>query len=178
MIRLRKLMEKDAPLMLEWMHDPQVQTGFKKNMLEASLEDALTFIRGAQDTEVSKAGQSVHFAIVNDEDEYLGTISLKNVDPLNETAEYAIATRKVAHGTGAAFLATGLLLQKAFSEYGLNRVFLSVYANNESAIRLYEKSGFRFEGEFREHFLIDGQKVNWKWYGILKNEFDRDIFGI
>ena len=171
-------MEKDAPLMLEWMHDPQVQTGFKKNMLEASLEDALTFIRGAQDTEISKVGQSMHFAIVNDEDEYLGTISLKNIDPLNETAEYAIATRKVAHGTGAAFLATGLLLQKAFFEYGLNRVFLSVYANNESAIRLYERSGFCFEGEFREHFLIDGKKVNWKWYGILKEEFDASVFGI
>lgn len=171
MISLRKLMEKDAPLMLEWMHDEKVQAGFKKNMLDATLEDAIGFIRSAQDLELTKSGQSLHFAIVNEEDEYLGTISLKNVDVVNQTAEYAVATRRKAHGMGTAYTATRLLLHKAFEEYHLRRVYLSVYSNNESAIQLYEKCGFRFEGEFREHFVIGGEPVNWKWYGILQNEF-------
>ena len=36
-----------------------------------------------------------HFAIIDDQDdEYLGTISLKNIDLKNKNAEYAISTRK------------------------------------------------------------------------------------
>ena len=35
------------------------------------------------------------------DDEYLGTISLKNIDLKNKNAEYAISTRKKARGTGA-----------------------------------------------------------------------------
>ena len=175
-IVLRPLDVTDAGLMLEWMHDPEVQKGFKKNMLEASLEDALKFIKGAALPSIPTTGSSLHFAIANEEDEYMGTISLKNLDMENGTAEYAITTRKKARGTGTAFLATGLLLKKAFEEYGLQRVYLSVYANNVGAIRLYEHCGFQFEGEFRRHFLIDGNPVNWKWYGILKEEFDEKRF--
>ena len=169
-------MEKDAPLMLEWMHDTEVQSGFKKNMLEASLEDALKFIQDAHgNAKLKREGQSLHFAVANEEDEYLGTISLKNIDIKNKTAEFAIATRRKAHGTGVAFQATNLLLKKAFEEYDLRRVYLSVYSNNENAITLYENCGFRFEGEFREHFVIDGKPVNWKWYGILRDEFQYQL---
>ena len=161
--------------MLEWMHDAEIQKGFRKNMLGATLEDALGFIEGALKEEL-RTGSSLHYAIVGEEDEYLGTISLKNLDLENQTAEYAITTREKAHGTGAAFHATGLLLHKAFYELGLHRVYLSVYADNERAIRLYEKCGFQLEGEFREHFLVDGKRQNWKWYGILKEEFSEDLF--
>ena len=162
--------------MLEWMHDPDIQKGFKKNMMEASLEDALRFIREASDLPKKGNGVSLHFAIADEKDEYLGTISLKNLDQENKTAEYAITTRKKIHGTGVAFQATGLILRKAFGEFGLRRVYLSVYSNNHGAIKLYESSGFQPEGEFRQHFLIDGKPVGWKWYGILREEFDEKRF--
>lgn len=178
MIRLRELQEKDAKFMLEWMHDKDIQKGFKKDMLRATLADAERFCAGAVIPERVSTGDSLNFAIVNDEDEYLGTISLKDIDLDDKKAEYAIVTRKTAHGKGIAFKATGLVLEKAFNEYGLHRVFLSVYADNKAAIKLYEKSGFTFEGEFRQHIKRDGEYVNWKWYGLLKDEFDPERFGI
>lgn len=178
MIILRELREKDARLMIEWMHDPDIQKGFRKRMMNAGMGDAVGFIRKSKIPDVFRTGMSIHYAVADqNNDKYLGTVSLKNLDLENGTAEYAIIIRKEAWGTGIAFAATGLILEKAFSDMNLRRVYLSVYSNNPAAIKLYEKSGFKFEGEFREHFLLDGEYVGWKWYGILKDEHSGKRFG-
>ena len=39
MIVLRELKEKDAPLMLEWMHDADIQKCFKRRMADSSIAD-------------------------------------------------------------------------------------------------------------------------------------------
>ena len=70
-IRLRPLLKKDAPLMLEWMHDPSIACYFRFDALKMTLSDCEAYIEKAQDEK-----DSVHFAIVDGNDEYLGTISL------------------------------------------------------------------------------------------------------
>lgn len=172
MIILRELQEKDAPFMLEWMHDADIQKSFKRRMTDSTIEDVLDFIKKASSADTVSTGSSLHYAIADQADEYLGTVSLKNIDLENGHAEFAIVTRKKAHGKVIGHKATILMLKKAFSEIGLQRVYLSVFSNNAAAIKLYERCGFRPEGEFRNHFLIDGQYVGWKWYGMLKDEFD------
>lgn len=176
MIKLRELEDKDAEYMLEWMHDVEIQRSFKKDMINMTREDVLEFIAHSKVPTKLFDNANVHFAIVNNQDEYLGTISLKNIELINRSAEYAIATRKKAHGRGIAYRATGLLLKKAFGDYGLHRVYLNVLENNQSAIRLYERSGFILEGEFRECLDIKGKYMNLKWYSMLENEFDAEKF--
>ena len=78
----------------------------------------LNFIRN------SFSGEDQHFAYVNEQDEYLGTISLKRISHVNDKAEYAVVARKCAQGTGAAKKATEELLQYAFHELGLHKVYL------------------------------------------------------
>ena len=164
--------------MLEWMHDPDSQRGFKKNMMGASLEDAKDFCIRSKHPDTIKAGDSLHFAIVDDNDEYLGTASLKDIDFENGRGEYSVTLRRKAQSKGVASAATGLILQKAFRELGLHRVFSSLYADNVHSKNLVERCGFTCEGEFREHFRIDGEYVNWKWYGILDTEFDESRFEV
>ncbi len=178
MISLRELHEKDAILMLEWMHNPVIQKSFKKNMLDANLEDTIKFCISSKVPTLGeiKSGDSIHMAIVDENDEYLGTVSLKDINWDNMTAEYAITTREKVHGKGVAFKATGLILRKAFKEYGLHRVYLNVFSDNEAAIRLYERAGFRYEGEFREHIKMGEEYKDWKWYGMLENEYDTSLF--
>ena len=179
MVILRELQEKDAPFMIEWMHDPDIQKSFKNNMMDATIDDAIRFIKKAKIPDNPQTGTSVHYAVADfNDDQYLGTVSLKNLDIENGTAEYAIIIRKEASGEGAAYTATRLILKKAFIEMNLHRVYLSVYANNLAAINLYEKSGFQYEGEFREHFLLDGKRVGWKWYSILKEEYNKRWTGV
>lgn len=166
---LRKLEKKDAAGMLEWMHDKEIQQNFRTNMLSRDYGDAFSFIENA--LVKPENGKDIHYAIVDDKDEYLGTISLKNFDLRAGKAEYAICLRRKAQGKGIARTATNQLLKKAFEEFGLERVYLNVLADNEKAIHLYEKCGFRFEGEFRRHLFLDGEYKNLRWYGLLKEEY-------
>ena len=175
-IRLREIKVSDAPLMLEWMHDKTVQRGFRKNMLDSTIDQARDFCRNSTIPNEPVDGGSIHYAIANEDDEYLGTVSLKNFDLESRSVEYAITTRPKLQHQGVGFKATGLVLKKAFEDYQLHRVYLSVYSDNDVAIKLYEKCGFLFEGEFRKHIKRDNEYVNWKWYGMLAEEFDERRF--
>lgn len=158
---LRRLEKKDAPLMLEWMHDNEINCNFQKDFASATLESVLCFI----DESFNDENQS--FAFVDEGDEYLGTISLKHISYQNANAEYAIVTRKKAQGTGAAARATQEVLRYAFEDMRLHKVYLNVFEDNVRAQKLYEKCGFVYEGSAVDAVKINGAYRTLKWYGII-----------
>lgn len=166
---LRPLMEEDAKLMLEWMHDPDINCWFQIDFSEYVEQQALDFIRKANETNGSKT--QYHYAITEADGKYLGTVSLKNVDMVNRNAEYAICMRKEGMGKGLAFRATQDVLKIAFDELKLNRVYLNVLSDNTKAIALYERSNFRYEGEWRAHLFLNNRFCSLKWYGLQREEW-------
>ena len=67
--------------------------------------------------------------------------------------------------------ATRLAARLGFDEFNLNRIELSVFANNERAIRAYEGAGFTLEGRFREVYFRGGRYVDVLRYAILRSEW-------
>ncbi|MEG0305881.1 MAG: GNAT family protein [Oscillospiraceae bacterium] len=171
-MKLRKLEEKDISRILTWMKDPQQNCFFQFDADTVSADSVEEFVKEAQNTQIN-----LHLACVDDNDDYLGTISLKNIDHKNKNAEYAISFSKSAHGTGAAYFATKEILRIAFETLQLNKIYLNVLAYNTRAIRFYEKLGFVFEGEFRQHVFIHGNPENLKWYSYLKEDFEYEDRG-
>lgn len=163
-IRLRRLEEKDIPGMLEWMHDPEINRWFRFDAASMTEERARTFIAG------SFTEKNRHYAVTDGSDIYLGTISLEDIDRENGHALYAISMRACTLGSGTAMAATKLLLDIAFGELSLERVYLNVLSDNERAKRFYEKAGFRYEGRFRKHLKLRGEWHDWDWYAILKED--------
>jgi len=163
LMKLRSLELKDAELMLEWMKDKDINKYYRFHSETVTLDSIKGFITNSKSCDNNK-----HYAIVDDDDVYLGTISLKNIDMHNLNAEYAIALRKVAIGQGIARNATIDILNKAFEHFNLNKVYLNVISDNERAIKFYEKMGFVYEGEFKEHLLINGVYHNLKWYAVRR----------
>ena len=166
--RLRELKIKDCENMLEWMHDPQVNCFYTDIVRRATKESVIAFIKAA--VMQKKAGITYHYAIVNNNDEYIGTISLKNIEKI-KGAEYAISKRRTFQGKGIATLATKEILRVAFVELGLNRVYLNVLSDNLHANRFYEKNRFRYEGESLDCIMIGGGVKSLKWYAMLRNEY-------
>lgn len=162
-IQLRPLAAKDAPFMLEWMTDPEITRFFRFDASKISLDSCLDYIGRAQ-----ADPDTIHFAIVDEADEYLGTISLKDIDREKQQAEYAISTRKKAHGSGAALEATRLILQYAFDTLGLECVYLNVLAENGRANAFYRKAGFRFVREEPGGLALRGAQKDLNWYEITK----------
>ena len=166
-MELRKLELKDAPGMFEWMRDPERAQHFSFIPEFVTMDSVEEFINKAAQFDSDR-----HYAIVDENDEYLGTISLKDINDKHKRAEYAIALRESASGKGIGYKATMAILDIAFNELGLNRVYLNVFPENKRAIALYLKCGFKFEGEFRQHVFIRGEFRNLKWYGILRDEYE------
>lgn len=165
-MRLRKLQEKDVPLILEWMKDQQINCFFRFDPDKVTEETVRAFVKKAQETE-----QDMHLACVDENDTYLGTVSLKHIDPLDATAEYAVSFRAGAQGTGAARYATKEILRIAFEQLNLEKVYLNVLAENEHAMHFYEKNGFVREGLARQAIVVRGRRRDLFWYGLLKGEY-------
>lgn len=168
-MKLRKLCYEDINGMLEWMHDSKVNYGFRFNASAMEYEDAKRFVETSW--KLADEDAAYHYAIATDTEEYLGTISLKDINRQDSTAEFAISLRSVVHGKGIGTWATKELLRIAFEELKLNRVYLNVLSDNVSAIRLYERCGFHYEGEFKQHLCIRGQMKSLKWFAVLREEY-------
>lgn len=162
---IRPLKQDDLIPMMEWMKDKNVTSNLQADFANMTEEKVRSFIDNSQTDE------NVHFAIVDENDEYMGTISLKNIDNKSKNAEYAIVTRSVAHGKGYAKMATGDILRYAFENLELEKVYLYVSVNNIAANKFYQKCGFIEEGVFRKHLLIDGCLTDIRWYSMLKEDF-------
>ncbi|MBP3195885.1 MAG: GNAT family N-acetyltransferase [Butyrivibrio sp.] len=143
-MKLRPLNIKDANLMLEWMHDDNVVHYLDKDFSKLTKEDCISFI----DSAVSEAQKNVseqnyvHLGIVDDSDEYLGTVSLKDIDRQEKNAEFGISIRAKAMGCGIAGEAMGRIIKIGFEEYGLDKIFWYVNSENKRALRFYEKNGY------------------------------------
>ena len=161
---IRKLEDKDAVNMLACLSDRENMQYMQIGRNQPTMPKCLEFIRG------SFSDSNHHFAIVDAHDEWVGTISLKNIDHELGAAEYAIITARQVHGKGYAFTATKELLEYAFSELGLNRVYLNVLKENIRANKFYSKCGFEYEGCFRQAIRIDGVLRDLNWYAILKKK--------
>ena len=108
-MKLRKLEQRDAPLMLEWMHDPDVVGHLSTNFAEKTLDDCQRFIAWAKDTR-----EDLHLAVADESDTYMGTVSLKHIH--GGTAEFAITFRACAMGKGYARFGMDAILRKGIGE--------------------------------------------------------------
>ncbi len=93
---------------------------------------------------------------------------------LNQSAEYSIQignSEKQSKGVGTK--STKLILEHAFNNLNLNKVYLTVLVKNERAIKLYDKCGFRIEGTLREEVYKNGRFEDMYIMSILKKEFNQ-----
>lgn len=168
---IRKLEEKDLAGMLEWMHDEDVTRYLQADFSSMTKDAAHAFIDEAHGQDENSAAW--HFAIVDENDDYMGTISLKNIDRKSKNAEYAIVTSKRAHGKGYARKASEEILAVGFDELELERIYLCVTTDNIPANKLYQKLGFTEEGVWKKHLFINGAYHDLRWYGLLKEDYEK-----
>lgn len=167
-MNLRKLQLKDAPRMLEWMHDNSVVQYMGTNFTSKTIEDCETFINSCEADKLN-----LHMAIVNDEDLYMGTVSLKHIDKINRCAEFAITVGKEAMGKGFSKFGMNEIVKIGFENLELNQIYWYVSKVNERAVRFYDKNNYKRIIDIPEEFCSDlttSQIDSYYWYVIDKSE--------
>ena len=135
-MKIRKLELKDAPLMLEWMHDKSVVKDLQADFCSKTLYDCDQFIMSSRNT-----CKNLHLAIADDNDEYMGTVSLKNIE--DDKAEFAITVRNCARGKGYSRYGMNEIIKIGLENMNLSRIYWYVDKNNQRAIKFYDKNGYQ-----------------------------------
>ena len=158
-IHLRKVKENDADTYHKWRNNHNVMESTSLELDDYTLEDTQQFIQMIVNSDASKSYIIQHI----ENEEPIGIVSLINVDFKNRNAECIIDIGNEDYwGKGYGTEAMKLLLQYCFLELNLHKVYLKVISFNERALHLYERLGFKKEGEQKEQLFRNG-----KWHGII-----------
>lgn len=155
MVRLQDFSEDNLNLTYYWMQDESL----KKNFLfrrHLTLEDHTNWYNNYIDDSSQKI-----YAIYY-EDLYVGNVGLKNIDQINKNAEtWIYIGDELMKGKGIGFLAYNQIFVKY--KLSLHKLFANIASFNTSSIRMYQKSGFVQEGDFKDQLVW-----NEKFYNILR----------
>ena len=136
-ITIRPITYNDTDDIIRWRNSEYVNARFidrrmfTKESHEAWLENFV------------KTGKVAQFIILLD-GKGVGSVYLRDIDYDKKDAEFGIFIgEESARGKGVGTKSASLILEYAFNELKLDKVFLRVYKDNPSAIRSYEKAGFK-----------------------------------
>jgi len=101
----------------------------------------------------------------------IGTVALVSTSWTMGYSEIGYMLSENHQGRGLGTAAVSLFVDKIFRESSLERLFATISVENEASIRLVTRLGFTREGLLREHFLIEGRRIDELVYGILRREW-------
>ena len=155
-IFLRPITEKDAAHIVKWRNSDKV---LKHCMTKTpiTMESHMQYYRDRVLT-----GKNIQFIVERVEEELglaaypIATIYLKDVDRENHRCELCVFTSSdIEWEMEGQVLATKMLLEKAFNEYGMHKVYSRVFYNE--GIEMLKAAGFSLESVLKEEVFMDGK---------------------
>lgn len=128
---LRAWRTDDAPLVYEACQDEMLQQ-FTMVPVPYEMSDAEEFIAKALTAWEDR--EEVYFAIVDNDDQVTGAISLMNVNAVASEGEIGYWVADWARGNHIARQAISLLGEWAVTEFGLDRVIMKIQRENVASI--------------------------------------------
>jgi len=170
-IKLRELDRSDLTRLNGWRNDREIMELLGNNFLFISeTVDENWFQSYLRDRE-----RNVRLSIIAEETgDYVGNVNLTSIHRVNRSAEYSILIGEKRYWSkGIGSQATRLMLDHAFKDLNLNRIYLTVIRENVRALRLYRRLKFVEEGCQRQAIFKDGSYRDLIAMSILKGEFLR-----
>ncbi len=167
-VRIRAIEKTDMDEIMKWVNDPEVKNNLLMRYPISRYQEEKWIERAVDET--NKRNKA--FAIETKEGVYLGGISLHGIDWENRNAEVGIVIGKKEYwGKGYGTDAMMSILDFAFNQMNLHRVYLRVFEYNLRGMKSYEKCGFKKEGILREDRYANGEYHDTVMMGILRSEF-------
>ncbi|MBW7477335.1 GNAT family N-acetyltransferase [Paenibacillus oenotherae] len=129
---------------------------------------AATFINARR--EAAARGEGYSFAVTSTEDSvFLGIVGL-HINKTHHMAELGYWIGKPYWGYGYCTEAAARVVQFAFDELELNRVFAAAMTRNPASYKVMEKIGMKYEGILRNHIRKGDTYEDLRYYGLLRTD--------
>lgn len=165
-VKLRALVKEDIETLRALVNDPAVMRTSNTFRPISDVEQLAWF------EAMVKNDRAVWFGI-DSSARLVGTCCLVEIDWPARQAELRIRIEKASWGTGIGTRACRALLEHAFTQLNLDRVWLRVFDVNPRARAMYEKLGFVVEGTLRRAAFVDGALTDVIVMGLFKSEHER-----
>lgn len=165
-VYLRPLEPEDAETVHRWYEDTRIQT------LMGDPPLSLASRRQRYEDAVKGDGADVFRFVICllDDDRAIGRVDVFEIDRQNRSCAFGITIGDPdLWGQGLGTDAVNALIDFAFGQLRMERVWLDTDDHNERAQAVYRKAGFTLEGRFRRAFYQDG-----RWSDDLRMAMLRD----
>lgn len=161
---LRILSEPDLPLILQWRNSPTVRMSMYSQHEISEVEHRAWFNRMQQND------TSLWYIHLNESAQADGVVYFTDFDKVNRSSFWGFYTNPTAPpGTGTAL---GIdAMNEAFTVKNLHKLNAEVLSSNIKSASFHRKLGFREEGTFREHHLINTSYIDVIRFGMLASEW-------
>jgi UDP-4-amino-4,6-dideoxy-N-acetyl-beta-L-altrosamine N-acetyltransferase len=114
--------------------------------------------------------KQIVFAVLNEEQNPIGVVSVNALDTLHNKADWAFyIDENERSGLGAALEYN--LIEYVFNVLKLDKLNCEVIKTNDSVVKLHKKFNFLEEGFRRENIEKDGQRIGVHFLGLTKSDW-------
>ncbi|MGV8804903.1 MAG: UDP-4-amino-4,6-dideoxy-N-acetyl-beta-L-altrosamine N-acetyltransferase [Polaromonas sp.] len=160
---LRSIADEELELMLAWRNEPAVRANMYTQH-EITREEHLIWWEKTKNRTDQKYFMYEMAGIP------IGIAAFTGIDNQNKNSTWAFyASPSAPKGTGSKM--EFLMLEHAFDELQLQKLYCEVLAFNTPVIKLHLKFGFSIEGVFRKQHKVNGDLVDIYRLGILAPEW-------
>lgn len=165
---LRAIEEKDLKLLHKWSNDPAINYMLGGWHFPSSLQNLEGWHK-----KVGKDSLNQRFSVDNHDGDLIGSANLVNINWKDRNAFIGLLIgSKKQQGRGFGFDILMSLMKYSFEELGLERLDTTIIENNDSSVKLFQKCGWKKEGEKNKAYWRRNKFWSQLIYGITKADYN------
>lgn len=145
-ITITKHLAKDIPYRVKWLNNPKVN-----KYIGDTISQTTTLAKQKKWFANYQKDKNKHFFTICDGNKPIGFMGLSNINKQNKNADLFIAIGDDDYrGKGYGKEAMKWLIAYGFNKLKLHKINLGVIKDNTASVKLYQKLGFKIEGEMKD----------------------------
>jgi len=164
-VNLIPTMFSDIDDIMSWINDPRVTTYFSQ-MGKISREQEERYLE-----KILYSYNDKLFTILGTDGIYIGQCSINQIHWPSQNGRIFMVLKPEFHGQGLALKVLQALLDIAFNQLKLHKIWLIVRQDNKKGLHLYHRAGFRVEGVLQDEYKLGDQYLTMVRMAIIENTF-------
>lgn len=171
-ISLAPLDSTDMGIIRMWRNDYKIWKWCRQNDLISDYEQKVWFEKQAKDPTIKMYKLILSFLNEKKEQQmiHFGVCGFTSIDLINRHAEFSLYVAPAYQGLKLSECALRCLLEHGFKNLGFHVIWGEVFEDNP-AMRVFEKVGFKYDGTRRDFYFRDGKFISSELISIVEDEW-------